>query len=115
MAIQKPIEKRYFSIKQVSEMLDVEIRQLKQWEDHFSQLRPKRNKGGNRLYRQNDIQTLFLIKDLVITQGYSPESAQEKMRLAHSRARADEYLKLRRLLGEIKLEINEIKELLDGE
>lgn len=115
MGIQKPTEKRYYSIRQVSEMLDISVRQLKQWEDDFQQLRPTRNRAGNRLYRQKDIQTLFLIKDLILVQGHSAESAREKLRLAHSRARSDEYLKLKRLLGEIKLELNEIKELLNSE
>jgi DNA-binding transcriptional MerR regulator len=55
------MQKLYYSISEISEMLDEEPYILRYWEKEFEQLNPKKNRGGNRVYSTKDI---FLIKSI---------------------------------------------------
>ena len=58
------IKKLYYSIGEVSEMTDLKSYVLRYWETEFSQLKPPKNRAGNRTYRQKDIEVILNIKDL---------------------------------------------------
>ena len=52
------MEKLYYSISEVAEMLNVNQSNLRFWEKEFKQLKPKRNDKGTRFYTQEDINVL---------------------------------------------------------
>ena len=57
---------RWFSISEVSELVDVPIYVLRHWEAHLPHLRPKRNPRSNRrLYSRTDIEIVRRIKQLL--------------------------------------------------
>ena len=55
----------YYSIKEVSEMLDVNITTLRFWEKEFPQLKPKVTAAKVRQYSEKDIALLRTIRSLV--------------------------------------------------
>ncbi len=59
------MQKLYYSIREVSEMLDEEQHILRYWEKEFKTLKPKKNSAGNRKYNAKDIELLKKIKELL--------------------------------------------------
>lgn len=57
--------KLYYSISEVSKMIDEEQYILRYWEKEFKSLKPKKNSAGNRKYSLKDIEILKQIKDLL--------------------------------------------------
>ncbi len=47
---EKTIEKLYYSIGEVAEMLDVPVSTVRFWENEFDILKPMKNKKGNRMF-----------------------------------------------------------------
>ncbi len=70
------IKKLYYSIGEVSK--DTELKQyvLRYWETEFKQLKPSKNKAGNRTYRQKDIDLILRIKELLYNQKFTIEGAR---------------------------------------
>ena len=79
MPLNQPIEKRYFSISEVAKMLDVKPSLLRFWEKEFKQIQPKTNARGKRSYKQEDIETIRRIYDLVKIQGLTLEGARKSL------------------------------------
>ena len=73
-------EKRYYSIGEVSKLLEVKTSLVRFWEKEFDILKPKRNKKGNRLFTQKDLANLKLIYHLVKERGFTLEGAKVKLR-----------------------------------
>ena len=108
--------KRYYSISEVSEMMELKAHILRFWESEFSALRPRKNRAGNRAYTERDIKIVRLIKNLLYEEKFTIEGA--KNRLKHNRELIDEQLALP-LVDDIKpeikkTEIDEIKNELLG-
>jgi DNA-binding transcriptional MerR regulator len=47
----KPIKKLYYSISDVSKLTEVKQHVLRYWETEFSELKPNKNRAGNRTYK----------------------------------------------------------------
>jgi DNA-binding transcriptional MerR regulator len=71
------IDKLYYSISEVAEMLEVEAHVLRYWESEFTHLRPKKNKAGRRVYRESDIELLRVIQRLLKEERYTVEGARK--------------------------------------
>jgi len=80
MTMKDDIEKRYYTIGEVSAILDVNTSLVRFWEKEFDILKPKRNKKGNRLFSVKDLDNLKLIYHLVKERGFTLEGAQTKLR-----------------------------------
>ena len=74
------LTKKYYRIGDVAELLELPQSTLRFWESEFSELRPKRNKKGTRLYTPNDIDILRLIRFLVKDKGLTLDGAREHLR-----------------------------------
>lgn len=73
-------QKLYYSIGEVSELLDVKSHVLRYWETQFPMLKPKKNRAGNRTYRVRDIKILLTIKSLLYEKGFTIAGARRKLR-----------------------------------
>ena len=62
---EKKIEKLYYSIGEVAEMLEVPVSTIRFWENEFDILKPMKNKKGNRLFTPVDIKNLKILHHLV--------------------------------------------------
>jgi DNA-binding transcriptional MerR regulator len=76
----KKVQKLYYSIGEVSELLGVKAHVLRYWETQFPMLKPKKNRAGNRTYKVRDIKFLMTIKDLLYERGYTIAGARQKLR-----------------------------------
>jgi DNA-binding transcriptional MerR regulator len=71
------IKKLYYSISEVSKITDMEQYVLRYWETEFEQLNPQKNRAGNRIYTNKDIQIILHIKSLLREKKYTIEGAKK--------------------------------------
>lgn len=75
------LTKRYYKIKEVSELLNVNQSTLRFWESEFPEIKPMRSETNRRYYTPSDIETLRIIKFLLKDKGLKIESAKEQLHL----------------------------------
>jgi DNA-binding transcriptional MerR regulator len=73
------VKKAYYSIREVCDQTGLEPHVLRYWESEFSQLRPKKNRAGNRAYREKDILVVQFIKHLLYQEQYTISGAKKKL------------------------------------
>ena len=74
------MDKLYYTIGEVSEILGESSSLVRFWTNSFSRyLKPKRNAKGNRLYTQEEIEVLKQIHLLVKVPGMTLDGAAKKM------------------------------------
>jgi DNA-binding transcriptional MerR regulator len=73
------IKKLYYSIGEVSKITKLKSYVLRYWETEFKQLRPPKNRAGNRTYRQKDIDLIQHIKDLLYNRKFTIEGARNQL------------------------------------
>jgi DNA-binding transcriptional MerR regulator len=71
------MKKLYYSIGEVSEITSVEPHVLRYWETIFKDLSPRKNKAGNRNYREEDITLILKLKELIQDKKYSTAGAKK--------------------------------------
>ncbi|HSR19269.1 MAG TPA: MerR family transcriptional regulator [Ignavibacteriaceae bacterium] len=71
------IKKLYYSISEVSKITEIEQYVLRYWETEFEQLKPQKNRAGNRIYTNKDIQLILHIKALLREKKYTIEGAKK--------------------------------------
>jgi DNA-binding transcriptional MerR regulator len=76
---EKKVEKLYYSIGEVAEMLGVNTSLIRFWEKNFDIIKPHKNKKGNRFFTKDDIENLKLIHHLVKEQRLTLEGARKKL------------------------------------
>ena len=76
--------KIYYSIGEVSNMLNVNTSLIRFWEKEFDILKPKKNKKGNRQFTKEDVKNYFLIYYLVKERGYTLNGAKEVLKTSIS-------------------------------
>ena len=74
--MKSEIKKLYYSIGEVSKMVNLKSYVLRYWETEFNQLNPPKNRAGNRTYRQKDIDLIIKIKDLLYNKKYTIDGAR---------------------------------------
>lgn len=74
---EKEIEKKYFTIGEVAEELDVATSLIRFWEGEFDIIKPKKNRKGNRQFTKEDVKNVKLIYYLVKQKGYTLQGARD--------------------------------------
>ena len=77
---QLGIKKLYYSISEVSKITDLEQYVLRYWESEFEQLKPAKNRAGNRIYTNRDIKLVLYIKKLLREERYTIEGAKRVLK-----------------------------------
>ncbi len=77
----RPIKKLYYSIGEVSELTQLKRHVLRYWETEFPELKPSKNRAGNRIYRPKELDLIFRIKKLLYEEHYTIQGAREKIKL----------------------------------
>ena len=80
------IKKLYYSISEVSEITELKQYVLRYWETEFSQLKPSKNRAGNRIYRSHDIDLLMEIKSLLYDRKFTIKGAQQYLKSPSTKA-----------------------------
>lgn len=103
------MEKLYYSIGEVAEILCEAPSLVRFWTNTFSRfLKPSRNGKGNRQYKADDIEVLKQIHYLVKEKGLTLEGAERQM--AQSRQTVSNSVKALESLKAIRAQLVEIKE-----
>jgi DNA-binding transcriptional MerR regulator len=71
--------KQYYTIGEVSNLLEVKPHVLRYWESEIPLIRPKKS-GHQRRYNLQQIETLKKIKYMLYDQRYTIEGARQKLR-----------------------------------
>ncbi len=72
-------QKHYYAIGEVARMLNTSVGTIRYWEKMFPLLRPKKNRRGDRMFTQRDIQLLKIIHHLLRTKGFTIEGARRHL------------------------------------
>jgi DNA-binding transcriptional MerR regulator len=82
-AREGPVDERprkiYYSITEVADMAGVKPHVLRYWETEFSALRPRKNRAGNRTYRDKDVRLVLAIRKLLYEEGFTIKGARKKL------------------------------------
>ena len=73
----KEIKKLYYSISEVGEITDLKQYVLRYWETEFSNLKPSKNKAGNRIYKSADLDLILEIKNLLYKRKFTIKGAKQ--------------------------------------
>lgn len=103
--------KLYYSIGEVSQMFEVNASLIRFWEKEFSVIKPKKNKKGNRLFTQKDVDNFRLIYHLVKEKGFTLEGAKKQLREKGEAIEKEAEMlkslkKIRSFLMDLKAELN---------
>jgi DNA-binding transcriptional MerR regulator len=71
--------KLYYSISEVCRMTGLEAHVLRYWETEFAQMRPRKNRAGNRAYRPREIQYIQYIRHLLHEEKYTLQGAKKRL------------------------------------
>ena len=78
--MNEPVAKKvYYSIGEVCDLAGLKPHVLRYWETQFRVLNPTKNRAGNRVYRQRDVEIVLLIKHLLYEEKYTIEGANQKL------------------------------------
>jgi DNA-binding transcriptional MerR regulator len=72
--------KDLFRIGEVSRLTGTKQFVLRYWESEFPMLQPVKSPKGHRLYRREDIDTVFVIKRLLYDEGFTIAGARRHLR-----------------------------------
>ena len=73
------MQKLYYSISEISKLVDEEQHILRYWEKNFNLIKPRKNRAGNRVYSEKDLNIIKSIKYLIREEKLSLAGAKEKL------------------------------------
>ena len=102
------MEKLYYSIGEVSDLVDQEPHVLRYWEQEFDVLSPRKNRAGRRIYTEEDIATVERIRHLLKDEKYTIAGARQAIRRDSARDEIEEDLRtLRDFLEDLRDQLEE--------
>lgn len=102
------MEKLYWSISEVSDILGENLPTVRSWANKFDGLvTPGRNAKGNRIFDATQLEIMKQIHYLIRTKGMTLKGAERQMRA--DKARVNKELKLLERLKSIRNRLEEIK------
>ncbi|MGA1868074.1 MAG: MerR family transcriptional regulator [bacterium] len=108
-------DKLFYRIGDVSKIVGVKSHVLRYWESEFTQIRPIKNKRGQRLYRRKDIDLLIRIKELLYTELYTIAGAKRRLgleaKLLKEIGHIPNYIKCIEILQKQKKQIEKIQKI----
>ena len=111
--------KLFYKIGEVCKICDVPAHVLRYWETEFPLLTPNKNRSGQRIFREKDVQLVAEIKRLLYEEGYTIAGARKQLRRNGANLRkAPLFSKAgvnssRELLTQIRGELQDLMKLLD--
>ncbi|MBI3014533.1 MAG: MerR family transcriptional regulator [Candidatus Tectomicrobia bacterium] len=112
-------DKLFFKIGEVAEVTGVEPHVLRYWETEFPQLRPIKNRAGQRTYQRKDVETVMEIKRLLYAEKFTIAGARKHFGRSSSTTEQKQLplgftdQELGRTLAQCKKELESILQTLD--
>ena len=107
------MQKMYYSIREAAEITGLQAHVLRYWETEFKELKPKKNRAGNRIYKDNDIALIMEVKELLHDNRFTIEGARQEMKRRREEGTLGEEGGRKKVVEDMRRELNEILELLD--
>lgn len=104
------IKKQYYTIGEVATELGLTTSLIRFWETEFKEVKPKKNRKGNRVYTPQDMETLRHIQYLLKVKKYTIKGAKERMKLGPQHI--EEEVEIREKLKKLRAFLVELKETL---
>ncbi|MBQ1866112.1 MAG: MerR family transcriptional regulator [Bacteroidales bacterium] len=101
------MEKLYYTIGEVAEMLGENVSLVRFWSNYFTFLKPTRNAKGNRLYTKEDLETFRQIHMLIKDQGMTLDGAAKRFRA--DRRPVEAKVKVLDSLKSIRAQLDEVR------
>ena len=79
-----------FNITEVAGLTGVKPHVLRYWESEFPKLKPDKNRSGQRVYRQKDVDIVMHLKHLLYEEQYTVAGARRKLEKDIKDARRDQ-------------------------
>ncbi len=73
--------KGFYKVGEVCAMTELESHVLRYWENELPMLRPRKSRGGQRLYSPEDIELIIRIKSLLYDEGYTIAGTARRLEL----------------------------------
>lgn len=111
MAKRNHDEKLYYSISEVSRMTSLEPYVLRYWEKEFPQLKPKKNRGGNRQYTSADIELINRITHLRRSEKLTIDGARARLMMkrgGEGQAKVAEKAKIKTLVSKLRRDVEDL-------
>ena len=74
---EREIKKKYFTIGEVANNLNLSTSQIRFWETEFDELNPKKNSKGSRKFTEKDINVLKTIQSLLKNKKFTIDGAKK--------------------------------------
>lgn len=74
------MDKLYYSISEVSKIVDEEQHVLRYWEKEFAEIKPRKNRAGNRVYSRKDLETIQIVQHLLRNEKLNLKKAKDKLK-----------------------------------
>lgn len=107
------MKKLYYSMGEVSKLTGLAPHVLRSWEKNYSELNPKKNSAGNRAYREEEVELIFKIKELLEDKKYTSAGVKKVLKKdsdPESISTAEIPIEVRKDLTEVKVFLNDLLE-----
>ncbi len=104
--------KLFFSIREVSEICEVEPHVLRYWETEFHHIKPVKKSGNRRFYRQKDVHVILQIKHLLYNLNFTIKGAKKRL-MRNGFSNISEPKNVKNVLSSIREELDSVIKLLD--
>jgi len=110
-------KKLFYKIGDVCKLCSIQPHVLRYWETEFTLLSPAKNRAGQRIYREKDLQLIQAIQQLLYKEGYTISGANKKL-LDDGKSdlplfKQSPNVDQKQVLAEIQKELEEILKILD--
>ena len=106
------MKKMYYSIRETADLAGLQPHVLRYWETEFSDLRPKKNRAGNRIYRDTDLELILEIKQLLHDNRFTIEGARQELKKRRGEGTFRQEGSREKLMEDVKGTLREILDLL---
>ncbi len=98
------LDKRYYKISEVAEILNIPPSTLRFWENQFTIIKPKRSNSNRRYYTADDIETIRMVYYLVKDKGLKLDAAQQQIKVNRENVsqRSEVITRLKSIRSELK-------------
>jgi DNA-binding transcriptional MerR regulator len=116
MTTTRPVQE-FYSIGEVCALTDLKPHVLRYWESQFRFLHPAKNRSGNRVYKNREVELIMLVKHLLYTEKFTIDGARQRVdqyrRTGELRASARRAVEVE-LITELRAAVDAVLAVLDG-
>ena len=106
----RSLEKKYYKIGEVAEILQIPCSTLRFWEKKFTIIQPRRSSKNTRYYTADDVERIRMVWYLVKEKGLKLEAAEQQIR--QNRRNVSKQHEVVERLKEMKQELARLEEAL---